>query len=134
MLRRGSGARSFRVAVHCGQTEKIPRKLANAPVKFHDAVATNFVTKTKIPPSCSHEPHEIHRRLRLSHTLPPHDTPICVRSPIAVCVHSSGTQTCGIPQESGGCKSLGDWRAEQEAVDTPSEPSGQENDDAENQG
>jgi len=27
-----------------------------------------------------------------------------------------------------------DWRAEQEATDTPSEPSGQENDDAENQG
>ena len=45
----------------------------------------------------------------------------------------SGTQTWSIPQESGGWKSLGDWRAEQEATDTPSEQSEQENDDAESQ-
>jgi len=58
--RRGSVVANFRVAERCGQTEKIPHKSATAPAKSHNEGAINSSITAKNPPSCSHEPHEIH--------------------------------------------------------------------------
>ena len=81
VFRRVSGVANFRVGERCVQTERIPHNLATAPAKCHDVDVTNSSTTTKSPPSCSHEPREIHPHLHLWRTLPLHDTPTCVRSP-----------------------------------------------------
>ena len=79
-LRAGVGVR-FPFGGRCGQTGKIRRKWAIAPVKCHDEAATSSVTTTKSPPWCSHEPHKNHRHPRPWHTPRQHGILSCVHSP-----------------------------------------------------
>ena len=76
------------------QTGKAPPKAAIVPETRHDVDATNYVTTTKIPPSCSHEPRESRPHLRPAHTRHDYGIPFYVRIPIPLIVRKCRTRQC----------------------------------------